>query len=369
MFLCELSLLPPADLTGAQNYLAEAQKQAPNDPALPYLQARVAQASGNLDAAIAIYRKLVQERPDDPLPRSLLVKTLEEARQKDQALTEARQWFSRLPDDINALATLIRLLVLHKAQPEALTTADEFLKRQLDSLHKRLEGQQPPLSPQEREQRLQAARTTVLLATASAFHKAQDFEEATRRAREVLTSDPNHVGALLLLGEIAMARQQWDEARNIYNTILKLRPRHFVAGNNLAWILAEKLQQPAQALAIVQDIWKGRPDLPPVAPERLPADFLDTVGVIYSKLQCPDLYPEMRSIFEAAIRRYPTDPRMYLYLAHAQAALGERSKALENYDQAIRLASNNCPLPPDQVKAVLHAATQALQKLQKKPQN
>jgi cytochrome c-type biogenesis protein CcmH/NrfG len=55
---------------------------------------------------------------------------------------------------------------------------------------------------------------------------------------------------------------------------------------------------------------------------------------------------------------------MYLYLAHAQAALGERSKALENYDQAIRLASNNCPLPPDQVKAVLHAATQARQKLQ-----
>ena len=369
MFLCELSLLPPADLTGAQNYLAEAQKQAPNDPALPYLQARVAQASGNLDAAIAIYRKLVQERPDDPLPRSLLVKTLEEAGQKDQALTEARQWFSRLPDDINALATLIRLLVLHKAQPEALTTADEFLKRQLDSLHKRLEGQQPPLSPQEREQRLQAARTTVLLATASAFHKAQDFEEAARRAREVLTSDPNHVGALLLLGEIAMARQRWDEAISIYNTILKLRPRHFVAGNNLAWILAEKLQQPAQALAIVQDIWKGRPDLPPVAPERLPADFLDTVGVIYSKLQRPDLYPEMRSIFEAAIRRYPTDPRMYLYLAHAQAALGERSKARENYDQAIRLASNNCPLPPDQVKAVLHAATQARQKLQKKLQN
>ena len=364
MFLCELCLLPPADLNRAQNYLAEAQKQAPNDPALPYLQARVAQASGNPDAAIAVYRKLIQERPDDPLPRSLLVKTLEEAGQKEQALTEARQWFSRLPDDINALATLIRLLVLHKAKQEALTTADEFLKRQLNTLHKRMEEQPSPLSPQEREQRFQAARTTILLATASAFHKAGDFEEAVRRAREVLTSDPNQVGALLLLGEIAVARQQWDEALGIYNTILKLRPRHFVAGNNLAWILAEKLQQPAQALAVVQDIWKGRPDLPPVAPERLPADFLDTVGVIYSKLQRTDLYPEMRSLFEAAIRRYPTDPRMYLYLAHAQAALGERSKALENYDQAIRLASNNCPLPPDQVKAVLQAATQARQKLQ-----
>jgi predicted Zn-dependent protease len=72
----------------------------------------------------------------------------------------------------------------------------------------------------------------------------------------------------------------------------------------------------------------------------------------------------MRSIFEAAIRRYPADPRMYLYLAHAQAALGERSKAIENYDAAIRLASTDCPLPPEQAKAVLQAATQARQKLQ-----
>jgi tetratricopeptide (TPR) repeat protein len=364
MFLTELSLLPPADLTRAQEYLAAAQKQAPNDPRLPYIQARVAEASGNPSAAIAVYRKLIEERPDDPLPRSLLVKTLEDAGQREQALTEARQWLSRLPDDITALTTLVRLLVLQKVKQEALTAAEDFLKRQLDSLQKRLEGQQPPLSAQERDQRLQAVRTTILLATASAFHKAQDFEEALRRAREVLSSDPNHLGALLLVGEIAVARQQWDEAISIYNAILKVRPRHFVAGNNLAWILAEKLQQPVQALAIVQDIWKGRPDLPPVAPERLPADFLDTVGVIYSKLQRSDLYPEMRSIFEAAIRRYPTDPRMYLYLAHAQAALGERSKAIENYDTAIRLASNNCPLPPDQAKAVLQVATQARQKLQ-----
>jgi hypothetical protein len=55
---------------------------------------------------------------------------------------------------------------------------------------------------------------------------------------------------------------------------------------------------------------------------------------------------------------------MYLYLAHAQAALGERSKAIENYDAAIRLASTDCPLPPEQAKAVLQAATQARQKLQ-----
>lgn len=364
LLLTELVLLPPADLTRAQEYLAAAQKHASNDPRLPYIQARVAEAAGDRNAAIAVYRRLTQEQPDDSLPRSLLVKSLEDAGQKDQALAEARLWFTRMPGNVTALATLVRLLILQGAKQEALTTSDEFLKRQLATLQKQMEGQQPSLPPQEREQRLQTARTTILLAIAGAFHKAQDSEEAARRAREVLSSDPNHLGALLLLGEIALARQQWDEALSTYNTILKLRPRHFVAGNNLAWILAEKMQQPAQALAIVQDIWKGRPGLPPVAPERLPAEFLDTIGVIYSKLQRSDLYPEMRSIFEAAIRRYPADPRMYLYLAHAQAALGERSKAIENYDAAIRLASNNCPLPPEQAKAVLHAATQARQKLQ-----
>lgn len=364
LLLTELALLPPVDLDRAKEYLSAAQKHAAQDPRLPYVEARVAEATGDRSTPVTIYRKLVQEQPNNPLPRALLVAALEAAGQPEAALSEARHWAATLPDDLNATATLVRLLTLQGARKDALDTADAFLQRQLDTLTRRLQAQQPPPLPQEQQQRLQAARSLIQLTLATAFHQARADDEAIRRARDVLHNEPNHLGALLLLGQIALQRQQWDEALTAYNTVLKLQPRHFVAGNNLAWILAEKLQQPERALAIIHDIWKGRPDLKPVAPERLPADFLDTIGVVYTRLNRPDLYPEMRLIFEAAVRRYPADPRMYLYLAHAQAALGERAKALENYDTAIRLASSNCPLPADQIKAVLQAATQARQRLQ-----
>lgn len=363
LLLTELSLVPPADLARAKEYLAAAQKHAANDTRLPYIEARVAEASGDREAAIAIYRKLVQERPNDPLPRSLLVAALEASGQTEAALAEARRWANDQPEQLDAVAAQIRLLTARQANNEATALADRFIQQQLNALQKRLEQLQPPLPPPEREQRLQTARDRLQLAFASAFHHGGNSDEAVRRARTVLQHEPNHLGALLLLGQIALERQQWDEAMAAYNAILKQQPRHFVAGNNLAWILAEKLQQPERALAIVQEIWKERPGLKPVAPERLPAEFLDTLGVIYSKLRRSDLYPEMRAIFEAAVRRYPVDPRMYLYLAHAQAALGERSAALENYEAAIRLASNNCPLPPDQVKAILREATEGRQRL------
>lgn len=364
LLLVELSLMPPIDLPRAKEYLASAQKHAASDPRLPYVEARVREATGEREAVISLYRQLIQQQPDNPLPRSLLVNTLEKSNQLAAALAEARQWQAAQPDQLEAATTVVRLLVRQGSKDEARATAEAFAQRRLEALEKRWQEIQPPIPQAEREQRLQTTRQQLQLAFANAFHRGGDNDEASRRVRAILQQEPNHLGALLLLGQITIEQQRWDEAMTAYNAVLKVQPRHFIAGNNLAWILAEKLQQPEQALAIAHEIWKDRPGLKPVAPERLPADFLDTLGNIYSKLHRSELYPHMRTLFEAAVRRYPNDPRMYLYLAHAQAALGERSQALENYNIAIRLASDHCSLPPEQIKTIIDAATQARQKLQ-----
>src|SRR5262249_28041766 len=130
------------------------------------------------------------------------------------------------------------------------------------------------------------------------------------------------------------------------------------------WILAEMKNDPASALAIVEEIRKARDGDRAVAPERLPADFLDTIGVIYVKLNRADRNQEMRAMFEAAVKRYPTDPHMHLYLGHALAATGERSRALAAFDEAIRLAGTKNGLPDDQNKAAAASAEAARKKLQ-----
>ncbi len=364
LLLAELHLEPPAELERTREFLERARKAIPTDARLPYLEARVHQATGQWAQAAAIYQKLVQENPNDPTPRPLLIAALETAGQRDAALQQAREWLAQMPDNAAAARETIRLLALTGNKAEAVQLADRFVSQQMAAAKKRLGEQQPPLPPAEQERQLDAARNELLLLVATAFHKGNAPEEALVRLREVTGRDPNHLGALLLLGEIALAAQRWDEAIAAYNAVLKSQPRHFVAGNNLAWILAEKLQQPDRALLIVQEIWKGRGGVKPVAPERLPAEFLDTIGVIYKKLNRTDLFAEMRTIFEAAVRRYPADPRMYLYLADAQAGLGERSKALENYDMAFRLASGKTALPPDQVKMVLDGVAEGRKRLQ-----
>ena len=49
-------------------------------------------------------------------------------------------------------------------------------------------------------------------------------------------------------------------------------------------------------------------------------------------------------MFEAAAKRYPADPRMLLFLGHAYAGTGERSRAVETFDATIRLAGSKATL-------------------------
>ena len=82
------------------------------------------------------------------------------------------------------------------------------------------------------------------------------------------------------------------------------------------------------------------------------------------KLNQPERFTEMQRMFEAAARRYPIDPRMYLFLASASAALGEKSKARENYNLAIKFAGRKNGVPEDQNKKVIQKAEAGLKKLE-----
>ena len=256
----------------------------------------------------------------------------------------------------------MRLLALSGKKPEAIKFGDEFVATQVADARKKIDEATIPVAKEKADKILEAVRAASIINTASAFFRAKDYELAANRAEEVLRADRNNNAALLLLGDIAITTKQWDKALGIYRELLNQNKRHFVAGNNLAWILAEQKNDPLGALAVVEEIRLGVGNKP-IDPERLPADFLDTIGVVYMKLNRSDRFQEMRSIFDAATKRYPGDPRMYLFLGQAQAALGERSKALESLDAATRLAGTKNGLPAEQNKVVIQKAAAALQKL------
>lgn len=363
--LAEFALAPPADVARAREYLAAATAESPADPRLPLVDAAIRLAAGDPAGAAAVYEKLVAETPRSATLHARLVAALEAAGRKDDALRRAREWAEQVPADNAAAATLIRLLAAAGQKDEAEKVADDLPARRAKEVRARATSLVPPPAPAEVDRAADRARAAALMAAAQGFFRAGAFAAAEARAAEALKTAPDPDRVQLVLGDLAIARKDWDRAVAIYAGLLKKNPRHFLAGNNLAWILVEAKNDPAAALAIVQEVRKARDGDRPVGAERLHPDFLDTIGLIYGKLNRPDLSPEMRATFEAAVRRYPADPRMQLYLAQALAANGERSRALEAVDAAAQLARAKNGLPDDQNKAVLTAADALKAKLKK----
>lgn len=362
LILAELSLAPPADVERARKLYESAVAENPSDPRLPTLDARIKATAGDWAGAVAVYERLVGESPRTSGLYAMLVGSSEAAKKPEDALKWARQWQTTLPDDPQAVATLVRILA-GSNKSDAVKLADDFVSRQVAAAKKRAADATPPPPAAEAEKAADRARGAALLVGASGFFRGRVYDEAEARAREAVKYVPDDERAALLLGDVAILRQNWDAALTVYGSLLKQNPRHFIAGNNLAWILAEKKNNPAAALEVVEEVRKGRNGVKPVSAERLPADFLDTIGVVYAKLDQPAKYPEMKALFEAAVRRYPDDPRMYLYLGLAQSGTGEKSKALENLDAATRLAGGKNSLPEDQNKSVIAAAEAARKRI------
>lgn len=359
LFLAELALAPPADTATARERYETALRLTPNDPRLPYLDALIKQTDGKWTEAAEVYARLVALAPRNPTPYARLLHAQEKANKPEDALKTARAWYAATPDDARAAVALIRQLALAKALDEAKKTADEFVNRRKEAAEKAAGKGLAPTAKAAVEKTVEEARLSALLATATGFSAGKAYDEAKARANQVLKARPDADRAEVLLGEIAIAEEKWDEALAIYRKMLDRNPRHFIAGNNLAWILAEKKNDAAGALKVVDEIRKASAGGPPVGAERLPAAFLDTIGAVYVKAKRSDRYEAMRRDFEAAVQRYPADPRMLLYLGQAYQFLGEGARAAASFQQAIALANGRSSLTAEENKEVIKAVEKA----------
>jgi tetratricopeptide (TPR) repeat protein len=356
MILGDLYLMTPAEPERAREYYTAAVKENPTNPELPFLDARIKSAAGDWAGAIKVYEQVLSEKPQNATAYSLLIRALDATGQKEEALRRADAWQKILPEDKGAVHERIRLLSSTDKRAAANKVAADYLARSVAAVQDRLASEVPPAPKAEADKALALAREKALTLTMTAFYRGQAYAEAEAKAQEILHSNPTNSAALVTLGDIAVARKQWDHALATYQEILKQNPRHFGAGNNAACILLEQKNNPQAAFTLVEEIRKGLNGVRPIAPERLPAVFLDTMGSIYVKLNQPGRFVEMRSIFESAVKRYPADPRMYFYLAYAVSELGEKARALEILDRVVPLAGTKNGLSEVQNRTVVEKA-------------
>lgn len=358
---------PNPDLAEAKRYIDQANAEAKADnPAPSLLEGAWLERSGKPDEAAKLYERMLTQYAGNPTPYARLVELAAKAKKPGEAVSWAKKWLEKMPNDPGAITELIRRLAEAGEDDTAAKAADDWGKEQLDRAKAELAAVKPPLAADDVAKRLAGLRAGVNLATASGFFRANKFAEAKKRVDAVLKDDPQSGVARMMAGDIAMATKDWDTAEKVYREHLKKVPDDYIAANNLAWMLSEHKNNPAEALQLL-DFARLSGNDTPVAPERLPPDFLDTYGRVYLKLNDKSQWDAMVKMFETAVKRYSDDPRLYRLLGEGYAAQGVNSKAVVSLTRAIELADSPAVVnvPDDQKAEAKKAAEAAKAKLGK----
>jgi Flp pilus assembly protein TadD len=126
------------------------------------------------------------------------------------------------------------------------------------------------------------------------------------------------------LGLLLDALGQRDQAKPIYEQVLKVNPDDPVALNNLAFIKAEEGGDLDQALTMAQR-----------ARQKLPGsnDVADTLGWIYIK---KNLSEDAVRVFADLVRKSPNDYRFHYHYGMALMQKGDRSNARKEFEMALQ---------------------------------
>jgi tetratricopeptide (TPR) repeat protein len=363
----------------ARQHLAVLKEVALDDPLTAILEARLLEREGKTGDAVKVLEKLLEKHPRESGGYAELLVLLERQGEKDKARGWAERWRKELPEDLSAAQAEVRQLAAAGKAGAAVAAGELFRDQAIEREEKKLSSAKAPegTDPREWERtqhaKIEALRETIEVAMCRALVAGEAGNEAEKWVRRLLEKKPDLAVAELLLGDIYMARKDWKRARELFTAMGRHRnspdavnnSAWILAAGNLAWIFAVQSDDPAAAYAIVQEVRKGRSSGKPISGDRLNADFLDTVGIIYEKLNKTELYPEMRELFEAARLRYPNDPRVYLYLGIAYAGLQETAKAEEMLTAAVTLSGpqSKSNLKPEERAEVLERARRAQMKL------
>jgi tetratricopeptide (TPR) repeat protein len=163
-------------------------------------------------------------------------------------------------------------------------------------------------------------------------------ENKVNDARFVLTPLLDHPQAApqarLLLASAAEKSGARTEAVGHYRRILEQEPDHVFALNNLAYLLAEHVNSPDEALRFAQRAQELAPDDPTVN---------DTIGWVYFR---KGVYDSAIQYMESSVKRQPNATR-HAHLAIAYAKRGDRNRAMEHVSAAVRMS----PRVPEVIEA------------------
>lgn len=327
--------LKKGDANLAVQISEEALQAAPTSVPVRLMHARALTARGDLARAEEALTSVMKGTPNFAPAHTQMAEVM--LAKKD--LVGARREFTRAleldPNSLEALRGKVFVDLADKKGAQARATMDQQLAKN-------------PSSPE------------ILLLASGVYAATGDAAKQEAALNKVVEVDPNNMQAFLSLatlyvrqGKLDEAKKKYEalsargstaragktmvalileaqgktkEARAAYEELVSADPEAGVAANNLAWLYAEQGGGNLdQALTLAQ-----------TAKRKLPgsAEVNDTLGWVFYK---KDLPGQAVTAFEDAIKMDPKSPQYHYHLGLAHSKNGNRLKAREALDAALKL--------------------------------
>ncbi len=255
--------------------------------------------------AIQTFQRIVA-LGDDEAPRgeSLIVETYQMNHQNRKALQEANAALERYPHNRELLMQRAALLGLDGHRNEAIA-----------QLKKMLTG-----SPDDRD---------IYLTIAQIYSQAKLYPKAEAAIQKALamTNDPDgQEYARFMLGSVYEREKKYDLAEEQFRKVLAVDPLNDAAANYLGYMLADRGVRLEESVKYIKDALKIEPNN---------GAYLDSLGWAYYKMKRSDM---AQGPLEKAVKLIPNDPTIRMHLGYVYLALGEKVKALHEWERALEFS-------------------------------
>lgn len=296
--------------TEAQQDAQQAMQRAPQSPA-PYVQlGNIQLAQKHFADAEKFYSQALDKDPSSAEGLSGLMNTYFAQKEFDKAIAAANAQIVKSPNSSNFYDLLGTALFNGKKD---LAGAETALRKAID---------------------LDKNNTDALEKLGKVEVQQGNPDNAIAVYQQSIKDNPREVRFYILTGELYEAKQNWEQAKNMYQQALYIQPDQPLASNNLAYVILETGGNVDVALAMAQTARRGMPDSPNAA---------DTLGWAYYQ---KGVYQSAISQFQEALRLgekrgEPDDGEIHYHLGMAYQKANQNALARQQLERAVKLSPNN----------------------------
>ena len=312
-------------------------KRRPDLVQAQLLLARAYQSLGRLDDAAAVFREQIKASPKSSQPHLFLGLVLRQQNKIDEARKVFEIAHQLTPDSLLPIAQLVDLDIQNKNFEAAFQRVQEQLQKTPASpgahfLEGKIYAAQGKWDNAEgallKALELDPNSSSTYDLLISTYLAANKLSQAIALLEGLISKSPGNARALMLSALIYEKLNDFAKAREAYEKVLAVKPESPHALNNLAYLFAERLDQPDKAYDLAQKARSLQP---------ADAGIADTLGwILYKKGD----YQQARTLLQDSAKQLPNNPEIQFHLGMANYMMGDMDAARAAFGQAAKAAND-----------------------------